>query len=218
MIAPPDGVLPQTRLKLRGAAAQWNWHTRGCILFFMGDVTQILSAIEQGDSSAAEQLLPLVYEELRKLAAHKMAQENPGQTLQATALVHDAYIRLVDVEQAQHWNSRGHFFGEAAEAMRRILVENARKKQALKAGSGQQKLSLEEVDLATGVEPDKLVAIDDILDKLASEAAEVAELVKLRVFAGLTVNEAAEALGVSRTTSFRHWTYASEWLRAEFAD
>ena len=184
----------------------------------MTDVTQILSQIEQGDPSAAEQLLPLVYEELRNLAAAKLANEKPGQTLQATALVHDAYIRLVDIEKAQHWNSRGHFFGAAAEAMRRILVENARRKGAHKSGGDRKKLSLEEADLAILADPGRLLAIDDVLDRLSLEAADVAELVKLRVFAGMTVNEAATALNISRTTAFRHWTYARAWLRAEFSE
>jgi RNA polymerase sigma factor (TIGR02999 family) len=184
----------------------------------MSDVTQILQQIESGDPSAAEQLLPLVYEELRKLAAAKLAQEKPGQTLQATALVHDAYIRLVDVDKAQHWNSRGHFFGAAAEAMRRILVENARRKRAHKSGGERKKLSLDEADLAILADPEKLLAIDDVLDRFSLEAADVAELVKLRVFAGMTVNEAAAALNMSRTTAFRHWTYARAWLRAEFAE
>jgi RNA polymerase sigma factor (TIGR02999 family) len=184
----------------------------------MTEVTQILSQIEQGDPSAAEQLLPLVYDELRKLAAAKLANEKPGQTLQATALVHDAYIRLVDVEKAQHWNSRGHFFGAAAEAMRRILVENARRKHAQKTGANLKKFSLEEADLAILAEPERLLAVDDALDRLATEFAEAAELVKLRVFAGMTVNEAAKALNISRTTAFRHWTYARAWLRAEFAE
>jgi RNA polymerase sigma factor (TIGR02999 family) len=184
----------------------------------MSDVTRILSQIEQGDGKAAEQLLPLVYGELRRLAAQKMAQEDPGQTLQATALVHEAYLRLVDVEKAQHWNSRGHFFGAAAEAMRRILVENARRKQSHKSGGGRQRFSLEDADLWALAQPDRLLAIDDALDRLAAEAPDVAELVKLRVFAGLTVKEAAEAIGISRTSAFRHWTYARAWLRAEFAD
>jgi RNA polymerase sigma factor (TIGR02999 family) len=184
----------------------------------MSNVTSILSQIEKGDSQAAEKLLPLVYDELRKLAAAKLAHENPGQTLQATALVHDAYIRLVDAEKAQHWNSRGHFFGAAAEAMRRILVENARRKQAHKSGGGRKKFSLEEADLVTLAESEKLLAVDDALDRLGAESAEAAELVKLRVFAGLTVNEAAEALNISRTTAFRHWTYARAWLRTEFTD
>jgi RNA polymerase sigma factor (TIGR02999 family) len=184
----------------------------------MTDVTQILSQIESGDPSASEQLLPLVYDELRKLAAARLAQEKPGQTLEATALVHEAYLRLVDGEKAQHWNSRGHFFGAAAEAMRRILVEIARHKQSLKSGGQHGKFSLEEADLTTPANSEKLLAIDDALDKLAAETPEVAELVKLRIFAGLTVNEAANALGISRTTAFRHWTYARAWLRTEFAD
>jgi RNA polymerase sigma factor (TIGR02999 family) len=184
----------------------------------MTDVTRILFAIEQGDPQAAEQLLPLVYDELRKLAAEKMAREKPGQTLQATALVHEAYIRLVDVEKAQHWNSRGHFFAAAAEAMRRILVESSRRKQAHKSGGGRQRFSLDEAELTTPAQSDRLLAINDALDRLAAEAPDVAELVKLRVFAGLSVNEAAQALGTSRTTAFRHWTYARAWLRAEFAE
>ena len=147
-----------------------------------------------------------------------MAQEKPGQTLQATALVHDAYLRLVDVEKAQHWNSRGHFFGAAAEAMRRILVENARRKRTQKSGGDRKKLSLEEADVAISADPEKLLAIDDVLDRLGLEAAEVADLVKLRVFAGMSVDEAAAALNMSRTTAYRHWTYARAWLRAEFAE
>jgi RNA polymerase sigma factor (TIGR02999 family) len=184
----------------------------------MHEVTQILNAIDQGDSHAAEQLLPLVYKELRILAAQKLAQEKPGQTLQATALVHEAFLRLVDVEKAQQWNSRGHFFGAAAEAMRRILVEVARQKQSLKYGGQQKRLELEEVDLPMIENPERLLAVNDLLDKLATDAPEVGELVKLRVFAGLTVNEAANALGIPRTTAFRHWTYARAWLRAECAD
>jgi len=184
----------------------------------MTDVTQVLSQIEQGDPAAAELLLPLVYNELRQLAGAKLANEKPGQTLQATALVHEAYLRLVDGDKAQHWNSRGHFFAAAAEAMRRILVENARRKHSHKAGGRHKKFSLEEADLATLSDSEKLLAIDDVLDRLAAEAPEAAELVKLRVFAGLTVNEAAAALSVSRTTAFRHWTYARAWLRAAFVD
>jgi RNA polymerase sigma factor (TIGR02999 family) len=184
----------------------------------MSNVTRILSQIESGDPAAADKLLPLVYDELRRLARAKMAQEKPGQTLQATALVHDAYLRLVDVEKAQHWNSRGHFFGAAAEAMRRILVENARRKQTQKSGGDRKKLSLEEADLAILADPEKLLAIDDVLDRLGLEAAEVADLVKLRVFAGMSVDEAATALNMSRTTAYRHWTYARAWLRAEFAE
>jgi RNA polymerase sigma factor (TIGR02999 family) len=183
----------------------------------MNEVTQILAKIESGDPSAAEQLLPLVYDELRRLAAQRLAQEKPGQTLQATALVHEAYLRLVD-GTPQKWNGRGHFFGAAAEAMRRIMVESARRKQSLKAGGRHQKFSLDEADVVAFADTEKLLAVDDMLDKLAVESPEVAELVKLRVFAGMTVNEAADVLSVSRTTAFRHWTYARAWLRAAFVD
>jgi len=178
----------------------------------MSDVTRILSAIEQGDARAAEQLLPLVYEELRKLATAKMAHENPGQTLQATALVHEAYVRLVDGEEAQHWDSRGHFFVAAAEAMRRILVENARRKKQKKRGGQHKRQDLQEGDLATAAPSDDLLALDEALSQLAEEAPEKAKLVKLRYFAGLTSEEAAEALGISRATAVRHWTYARAWL------
>jgi RNA polymerase sigma factor (TIGR02999 family) len=181
----------------------------------MTDVTRILSAIVQGDPSAAEQLLPLVYDELRKLAAQKMAQEKPGQTLQATALVHEAYIRLVDDRQAQHWNSRGHFFSAAAEAMRRILVDNARRKQAQKHGGDRRRLPLDEVDLATWDPPEELVALDEALEGLAREDPQAAQIVKLHLFAGLSVDEVAEATGVSRATAYRQWTYARAWLRSE---
>jgi RNA polymerase sigma factor (TIGR02999 family) len=182
----------------------------------MKDVTQILSRIESGDSCAADQLLPLVYDELRKLAAQRLAHEKPGQTLQATALVHEAYVRLVDDSQIQQWNGRGHFFAAAAEAMRRILVENARRKHSLKAGGQHKKFPLDEADVATLADSEKLLAIDDALEKLAAEAPDLAELVKLRVFAGLTVTEAGKALGISRTTAFRHWMYARAWLRAMY--
>ena len=185
----------------------------------MHEVTQILNAIDAGDPRAAELLLPLVYDELRKLATVRLAQEKPGQTLQATALVHEAYLRLIGGnQQAASWNSRGHFFGAAAEAMRRILVEIARRKKAHKAGGQHKRLTLEDADLAVLADLEKLLAIDDVLDRLAVEAPEAAELVKLRVFAGLSVEEAASALGISRTTAFRHWTYARAWLRAAFVD
>jgi RNA polymerase sigma factor (TIGR02999 family) len=184
----------------------------------MTDVTQILSQIEHGDPSAAEQLLPLVYSELRKLAAAKLVNEKPGQTLQATALVHEAYVRLVNSDKVPHWNSRGHFFSAAAEAMRRILVDSARRKRSQKHGGNYQRLPLEDSELPAFADAEKLLAVDDVLDKLAAEAPEAAELVKLRVFTGLTVNEAAAALGISRTTAFRHWTYARAWLRAAFED
>lgn len=184
----------------------------------MNQITRVISAIEQGDPAAAEQLLPLVYDELRKLAAQRMAQEAPGQTLQATGLVHEAYVRLVDGNNARHWDGRGHFFAAAAEAMRRILVENARRKQAQKAGGGWHRLSLEETELATPAAPGRLLEINDALDRLADETPEAAQLVKLRVFTGLSVAEAAIALGISRTTAFRYWTYARAWLRAELSE
>ena len=181
----------------------------------MSDVTRILSQIEEGDPSAAEQLLPLVYDELRKLAAQKMAQEKPGQTLQATALVHEAYIRLVDVEKAQHWNSRGHFFGAAAEAMRRILVENARSRKRQKRGGGLQRLELEQVGMMGSASPDDVIAVNDALEKLRAEDSAAAELVTLRYFAGFSIDEAAELLRIPRATAYRQWTYAKAWLRWE---
>jgi RNA polymerase sigma factor (TIGR02999 family) len=178
----------------------------------MSDVTRILSAIEQGNPHAAEQLLPLVYEELRKLAAQKLAQEKPGQTLQATALVHEAYLRLVDVNKARSWNSRGHFFAAAAEAMRRILVEKARQRGRLKRGGDRQRLDLDAVELSVAEVPDDLLALDAALTELARKHPQKAELVKLRYFAGLTVAEAAEALGMGTSTADRYWTYARAWL------
>src|SRR6478672_6096871 len=178
----------------------------------MSDVTRILSAIEGGDPHAAEQLLPLVYQELRKLATQKLAQEKPGQTLQATALVHEAYLRLVDTDKAQHWNSRGHFFAAAAEAMRRILVEGARKRNRLKRGGDRQRLDLDALQLSVPEAADELLALDEALAELAQKHPDKAELVKLRYFAGLTVAEAAQALGISTSTADRHWTYARAWL------
>ena len=183
----------------------------------MADVTRILSAIEQGDPSAAEQLLPLVYEELRKLAAQKMREEKPGQTLQATALVHEAYIRLVDVEKAQHWDSRGHFFAAAAEAMRRILVEQARKRRRREAIRGRQ-ITLDELALATPFPSEKLLQLDDGLRNLESCDTVAAKLVKLRFFAGLTMAQAADALGISLRTAERNWSYARTWLHRELED
>jgi RNA polymerase sigma factor (TIGR02999 family) len=178
----------------------------------MTDVTRILHAIDQGDPRAAEQLLPLVYDELRRLAAAKLTQEKPGQTLQATALVHEAYLRLVDVEQAQRWNSRGHFFAAAAEAMRRILVENARRKQADKHGGGRLRIDLP-ADLAgPETRPDDLVALDEALSRLERHDADAARLVKLRYFAGLAHQDAAEALGISRGAADRLWALARAWL------
>jgi RNA polymerase sigma factor (TIGR02999 family) len=181
----------------------------------MSDVTQILSAIEQGDPRAAEQLLPLVYDELRNLAARKLAQEKPGQTLGATALVHEAYLRLVDVDQAQDWNSRGHFFAAAAEAMRRILVERARGKGREKRGGDWRRVDFEELDVVSDVSPDQLVALDDALAQLAARDQLAGELVKLRYFAGLALDQAAAALGVSTATAYRHWAYARAWLCSE---
>ncbi len=178
----------------------------------MSEVTRILSAIEQGDPVAADQLLPLVYEELRQLAAQRLAQEKPGQTLQATALVHEAYLRLVDADQAQHWNSRGHFFAAAAEAMRRILVEQARKRRRLKRGGDRQRLDLEVLQFSVQEAPDDLLALDEALAQLAQQHPAQAELVKLRYFAGLTVPEAAEVLGIAVSTADRYWTYARAWL------
>jgi RNA polymerase sigma factor (TIGR02999 family) len=183
----------------------------------MTDVTHILSAIEQGDPHAAGQLLPLVYEELRQLAAQRLAQEKPRQTLQATALVHEAYLRLVDVEKAQHWNSRGHFFAAAAEAMRRILVEQARRKGRLKRGGDQERVALEDVELPPHGPFDDMLALDEALTRLAEKHPEKAELVKLRYFTGMTVAEAAQALGISTTTADRYWTYARAWLYRELS-
>jgi RNA polymerase sigma factor (TIGR02999 family) len=181
----------------------------------MSEVTHILSAIEQGDSHAAGQLLPLVYDELRKLAAQKLAQEKPGQTLQATALVHEAYLRLVDTEKAQHWDSRRHFFAAAAEAMRRILVEGARRKGTQKGGGGLVRHGLDEQELAAPEDCDELLALDEALDRLSSKDPVKAELVKLRHFAGLTLKEAAKVLGISATTADRYWAYARAWLHQE---
>ena len=177
----------------------------------MTDVTRILSAIEQGDPAAAEQLFPLVYDELRKLAAQKMAQEKPGQTLQATALVHEAYMRLVDVEQVQNWDSRGHFFAAAAEAMRRILVENARKRCRREAIRGEQ-ISLDQLALATSFPNGQMLQLDEALEELEARNATAAELVKLRFFAGLTMKQTAKALGLPLRTAERNWTYARTWL------
>jgi RNA polymerase sigma factor (TIGR02999 family) len=178
----------------------------------MNEVTRVLSSIAGGDPHAAEQLLPLVYDELRKLAAQKLAQEKPGQTLEATALVHEAYLRLVDVEKAQHWNSRGHFFAAAAEAMRRILVDQARRKQTDKHGGGRQRLELPEDLAAPEDRSDDLVALDEALSQLEHHDADAARLVKLRYFAGLSHQEAAETLGISRGAADRLWTLGRAWL------
>jgi RNA polymerase sigma factor (TIGR02999 family) len=183
----------------------------------MTDVTRILSAVAQGDPHAAEQLLPLVYDELRKLAAQKLAREKPGQTLQATALVHEAYLRLVDVEQAQHFNSRGHFFAACAEAMRRILVENARRKKRVKHGGADRRVDLD-ASCVVGPDPeDDLEALDEALGRLERADPLAARLVKLRFFAGLSMPEAAGALGIPLRTAQRNWTYARAWLHRTLA-
>ena len=184
----------------------------------MHDVTQILSQIESGDPSAADKLLPLVYDELRKLAAARMANENPGQTLQATALVHDAYLRLVDVEKVQHWDSRGHFFSAAAEAMRRILVEHARAKGRQKRSGGMERVELDSECAVTGTSQFDLLALDDALKRLTATEPVKSELVTLRFFGGLTMAESARVLGVSIATAERHWTFAKSWLFAELSD
>ena len=183
----------------------------------MTDVTRILNAIEQGNPAAAEKLLPLVYNELRRLAAAKLAHEKPGQTLQATDLVHEAYLRLVDMEKAQHWNGRGHFFGAAAEAMRRILVEQARRKNSLKAGGGRQRVTLSAVDPQIEDPKVDLLALNEALAKLEQKEPRNAELVKLRFFAGLTNQQAAATLGVSPSTADNDWAYAKSWLRVEMS-
>src|SRR6266478_6225682 len=178
----------------------------------MSDVTRILLAIDQGDPRAAEKLLPLVYDELRKLAAQKMAQEKPGQTLQATALVHEAYLRLVDVEKVQHWDSRGHFFAAAAEAMRRILVDSARRHRAQKRGGNHERIDLPELAERAPDDPLDLLALDDALQKLEEQHPQKAQVVKLRFFAGCSLEETAEHMGISRATAQRHWAYARAWL------
>jgi RNA polymerase sigma factor (TIGR02999 family) len=183
----------------------------------MTNATRILSDIGQGDAQAAEQLLPLVYDELRRLAAQRLAQEKAGQTLQATALVHEAYLRLVGAEQASSWNSRGHFFAAAAEAMRRILVEAARRRGRLKHGRGCRRLDLDSSCLVSEAPSLDLLALDESLSRLAETEPAKAELVKLRFFAGLTMPEAAAALGVSLATAERNWTFAKAWLYAELA-
>jgi RNA polymerase sigma factor (TIGR02999 family) len=181
----------------------------------MSGVTQILERIEAGDGQAAEQLLPLVYDELRKLAAARMAQEAPGQTLQATALVHEAYLRLVDTDKAQHWDSRGHFFAAAAEAMRRILVDRARRKHSRRHGGGFERLDLLERDLAVEAPDDSILRLDAALTELAKVRPQAAQLVNLRFFAGLTMDQTASVVGVSSRTARRLWVYAQAWLRRE---
>jgi RNA polymerase sigma factor (TIGR02999 family) len=182
----------------------------------MSEVTRILSAIDQGDPHAAGELLPLVYEELRRLAARRLAREELGQTLQATALVHEAYVRLLGADGAeQRWDSRGHFFAAAAEAMRRILIDRARCKQTEKRGGAHTRLDIDDIDLATSAPPDQFLAIDDALAKLARTDPAAAKLVELRYFAGLSVADAGKALGISTATAYRNWNYARAWLHGE---
>jgi len=183
----------------------------------MGEVSLILSAIDQGEPHAAERLLPLVYAELRQLAAQKLAQEKPGQTLQPTALVHEAYLRLVDVPRAQQWNSRGHFFAAAAEAMRRILVDNARRKKADKRGGCACRVDIDPAQLAARTHDEKMLALDEALTRLEQHDPVKAQLVKLRYFAGLPIREAAQALGISTATADRYWAYARAWLQHEMS-
>lgn len=185
---------------------------RAVMFDLMDEVTRILNAIEQGETQAAQQLLPLVYDELRRLASQKLALEKPGQTLDATALVHEAYLRLVGKGQEQPWESRGHFFAAAAEAMRRILVENARRKKRLKRGGDLHRVDLQHAEALSEARSDDLLALDEALDQLAAEDPQKAELVKLRFFAGFAVEEAARALGISRATADRYWAYARAWL------
>jgi RNA polymerase sigma factor (TIGR02999 family) len=184
----------------------------------MTEVTHILSAIEQGDPDAAELLLPLVYDELRKLAAQRLAHEAPGQTLQATALVHEAYLRLVDVDKAQHWDNRGHFFAACAEAMRRILINRAQEKRCLKRGGRWKRVDLDALAVVEDASDEDLLAIDEALERLAQESQPCAELVKLRFFAGLTLDEAAVSLGLARRTADRYWVYARARLYEMLSD
>jgi RNA polymerase sigma factor (TIGR02999 family) len=185
----------------------------------MNQVTRILSAIQQGQPQAAEQLLRLVYDELRKLAAQKLAREKPGQTLQATALVHEAYLRLAEPgNKDQHWKSRGHFFAAAAEAMRRILIENARRKKRVKHGGELKRVEIELADLPTRMSSEDLLALNEALEKLQRHDPVKAELVTLRYFGGLTIEQAAEILKISRVTAHRYWTYARAWLRQQITE
>lgn len=184
----------------------------------MSDVTRILSQMEGGDPSAAERLLPLVYEELRKLAAAKLAQEKSGQTLQATALVHEAYLRLVQPEQESTWNSRGHFFAAAAEAMRRILVEQARRKKSQRGGGGAQRQGVDEQQIAAPEPNVDVLAVNDVLERFQRVDHVAAQLVKLRYYVGMTIPQAAEVMGISRSTADRYWAYARAWLHAELRD
>ncbi|MEX2139102.1 MAG: ECF-type sigma factor [Pirellulales bacterium] len=184
----------------------------------MNDVTQILAQLDERHPTAAEHLFALVYDELRRLAAAKLAHEKPGQTLQATALVHEAYVRLVGAEQPQNWNSRNHFFAAAAESMRRILVDAARRKAALKHGGDHGRQTLSDSEIATAAPPDEVLAVHEALDRLTAEDTVAGELVKLHYFGGFALEEAADLLGISRATAYRRWTYARTWLRAAFED
>lgn len=183
----------------------------------MTEVSRILSAMEQGDPQASEQLLPLVYEELRRIAAQRLAEEAPGHTLQATALVHEVYLRLVDVETAQSWSSRGHFFAAAAESMRRILIDHARRRKAEKRGGNRQRVPLDLAVPVVNAEPDELLSLDDALRRLSERDEVSARLVELRYFGGLSVDQAAESLGLSRATAYRHWSFARAWLHRQLA-
>jgi RNA polymerase sigma factor (TIGR02999 family) len=184
----------------------------------MNDFTRILSAIEHGDPRAAEQLLPLVYHELRKLAAQRLAQEKPGQTLQATALVNEAYLRLVGPDDHREWDGRAHFFAAAAEAMRRILVENARRKKRFKRGGDRQRIDLDEIAEPVELADDRILAVHEALERLGAEDPQAAQLVKLRFFAGMSITDAAGVLGISRASAYEHWAYARAWLRCEVED
>jgi RNA polymerase sigma factor (TIGR02999 family) len=183
----------------------------------MSDVTRILDQLQQGDPHAAAQLLPLVYDELRKLAASKLADEKPGQTLQATALVHEAYLRLVETDHEVRWNGHGHFFAAAAEAMRRILVDKARRKRAEKHGGASRRVNLDHADAVVSAAPDDLLALDEALERLTSHDPTAAQIVKIHCFAGLTIEQAAEALNLSRTKAYRLWTFARAWLQCQLA-
>jgi RNA polymerase sigma factor (TIGR02999 family) len=196
----------------------WNPSRKVAILVSMTNVTRLLASIDQGDPSAADDLLPLVYSELRQLAAARLRHEQPGQTLQATALVHEAYLRLVGGESEQSWDSRGHFFAAAAESMRRILVERARRRKAEKHGGQMARVELSAHDLLSRSDPEEILALSDALDVLARAEAEAAELVKLRIFADFSVEEAGKLLGMSRATAYRHWTYARAWLKTQLAN
>jgi RNA polymerase sigma factor (TIGR02999 family) len=203
----------ENRGKIRRPKPVWRGGSRAVLLGVMNEATEILNAIAGGDPTAANRLLPLVYEELRKLAAQRLGRENPGQTLQATALVHEAYVRLVgNAAEEAHWNGRGHFFAAAAEAMRRILIERARRKRTARHGGGRRRISLDQIDLADEVPDDDLIALDEALEELNRDDPEAAAVVKLRYFAGLTAEQAAEALEISLRTANRHWAYARAQL------